>query len=191
VAKWALTTRRLWARLGLRDNVEPEVIYAVQPTYIVGDGSALVPPTLPAIGWSGGTFLDAANFHALEVHSRAPGGCFIREISFGGSGVQRWGFTIAALPATFVAGGTLSPQRDMGPIAVQSTVRFGGVAVKTLGATHPHRPQIGNDAAMISDLVYIPAGSLFYMEAVALSANTTYFSVCISDVAESIPGSPT
>ena len=189
MAKSALRTRRLWRRLGFREDADPEFVYAVQPVYNVGDGSALVPPTLPAVAWSGGYFVVAPTFHAaLQLHSRAPGGCFIRELTIGlpgASQVWRWALRTAAavLPAT-------ANTHEMGPVPTLSTVTSGQIAGPgLLSNADPHRNSQAGSFALLDDLIYVPAGSYFYMEGRAASTFDTAFSLVFSDVAEAIPPS--
>jgi len=189
VATAALKTRRLWRRLGFREQADPEFVYAIQPVYNVGDGSALVPPTLPAVAWSGGAFTPAAGEHAaVEIQALAPGGCFVREITVAvpvGASTWRW-----AIRATTAGLGTLATRHDMGPTPILSRVTFDGVAGPgLLSATDPHR-NIGTGApVLLDDLIFIPAGQFFYIETSGANAFLTLTSVVFSDVAEEIPAS--
>lgn len=194
MAKWALTTRRLWANLGLRDIEEPEVVYAVQPVYIVGDGSALIPPTLPPYAWAGAFFTPPGTDHgAFELQSLAPGGCMIKDLSASTPGQgQTWRWAIRTATASLPSSST---RYNMGPLPVQSLVTFGPVATPgALGGTDPHRNHQEADVLMLAPgglETYIPAGSFFYMETAFDVANFCSFSVLFQDVPEASPASPT
>jgi len=193
VAKWALTTRRLWQRLGVRDpdSEEPEVVYAVQPTYLVGDGSALVPPTLPPLAWAGALVTQVLTEHwALAIQAIAPGGCFVPSLEVAATFTGRFSF-LDAIPAAVT---NVIPNRDMGPLPVASRVlsEYIPAASVVLGAEHPTVSSGVVGQWSVFDGIYIPAGRVFYLEsAVVGPVTSTSFACQIQDVPEAIPANPT
>ncbi len=189
MAKWSLTTKRLWARVGLRETEEPEVVYAVQPTVQIGDFSGLIPPILPALAWVGGEELSAVARHVFDVQAVAPGGCFVRHFRVYNSATVevRW----AVLQGPAVITGAVSTIFNMGPVPVTSITQIGTVVANTVPDNAPHGQPGANTAFTLDDLIYIPPGFHFRYEYSGVAASFQRFSAVIQDVAEAIPANPT
>jgi len=171
-----------WVRRLFKRPDAPPFNYTIQPVQIVGDASAVSSPILPAFAAFGG-FRSAvvARHSALAIRTSAPGGTFVRflMLSGGGNDFNQW--TVSTTPAVI---DNVVPMTvlNLGPTDVSGTFRLGGNAV-TLGAGLPQGK--GNPFSM-EDVIYIPGGSEFLIQAVLQNIDMR-FAAMIQDVPVAIP----
>lgn len=175
--------RRLWGPLS---RAEPEVVENIQPVYVVGDGSVLVPPLLPPAAIAGGSFAPAVGtFAAASFQCRAPGGAFLRSvraINVGSNPVIRYG--LFAAPPAFTAS-TISTNYNFGSAPVASVLTLGQVAAPVLLVTDPTTG--GFDGPIFVDEFFVPPGRFFWAEHFILAAAVIHWHFIWTEV-PAVPG---
>jgi len=162
--------RRLWGPLS---RAEPDVLPNIQPVYMVGDGSPLVPPLLPPAAFAGAFHnVGPLQFSGLEFQSLAPGGAFLRlvvESLPGGTPQARYALRTA--PVTF--NGVSAPNvHNFGSAPVTSVVRIGGVDAQVLGVLDPHRSNF--ELITWNDEFFVPPGRFAYFENPGVGIDTNW-----------------
>lgn len=122
-----LGIEKLLSALGIEGGARPEVIPAIQPVLVVGDGSALVPPLGAPRALAGGSCsLAAGEYSGLSLQCLASGGVFIERCRLFSTGTRIFFYTVGpADPFTLDQLGTTCTLRNLGPKAAKSIVRIG------------------------------------------------------------------
>lgn len=153
----------LLRRLGVKDfdSVLRLLAEQVQPVMEVLPGAAsLSPPVLPPVALVGGNVTGtgtAATFAHFAIHSRGPGGCFVRAVRVGATNSVTLRVSLAA--ANPILSGSVTCQSfNMGPQPLRSVGLLGlGNQVST--GDVPELAVVTGDQAAVEDLIYLPNGT--------------------------------
>ena len=154
--------------LGMKRQVLPEVVPVVQPVVVLGDHRGLVSQVLAPRAWMGADRSAVVGaFSAFQLTSRAPGGTFIRNLTWGvPSGTRNVCWRVTSSPGTLgnlVAGLLVS---EMGSTDTVSRLAVGTLAAAPTLTQAPlagYRNLIGDYQTMWfpRDFAYIRPGDTF------------------------------
>ena len=128
--------QRLAEQLGLKNVADLPVVEAITPTLVIGDGSQITAPLLPASAWGGGVQSIVAGERAsIQLVVAGSGGAFVEFFHSGGAiqvqfEVARDGVDPLAADPIPTAG---TPKFETGFGTTQSVVRIGTSSVALVG----------------------------------------------------------
>lgn len=126
--------QRLAEQLGLKNVADLPVVEAITPTVVIGDGSQITAPLLPASAVGGDARGVGVGEHAvLQLRSLGAGGVFVEQFRVGGQTQTDWRVDRAGV-ADPLAADPLTPAQDVVPFQTGfgetlSNLRIGNTTV--------------------------------------------------------------
>jgi len=151
--------------LGQKRPDQPDLVHAIQPVTIVGDQSAHTAPILAPMAWMGGSRTAVAGaYGCIALTSTAPGGTFIRELSWTASAAGQVRWLLNQSPAAMLNLVANLVRQDMGQLPTSSLVRIGTIAAEPATTTIGRYDTVNVGQTRFGpDWWYVPPGWTFQL----------------------------